>query len=248
MAAPDISVIIPAYNEESRLPVFIGSVLDYLERSTYSFEVIVVDDGSVDATAELVNRMAQSHRWLSLISLDHNRGKGFAIKTGILSAAGTRRLFADADGATPIAELERLARTMDAGFDVVIASRAVRSQDCKVNYKFYRKVMGTVFNTLVRTLLGLDNSDTQCGFKLMNEEAATAIFQRLRLSGFGFDVEMLYIARKLGYRVTETAVNWNDIKGSKVSVVRDSLRMITDILKVRYFDFKGYYNKHHIDP
>lgn len=248
MADPDISIIIPAYNEEKRLPSYLGSVLEYLESSAYSFEVIVVDDGSSDATAACVRTMAQSHPGLALISLEQNQGKGFAIKTGMLNASGARRLFADADGATPIRELERLAATMDAGFDVVIASRAVKGHDCTVKYKVHRKLMGTVFNALVRTLLRLDNSDTQCGFKLMSAEAATSVFQLVRLHGFGFDVEMLYIAHKLGYRVTETAVNWNDIKGSKVSVVKDSLRMLTDILKVRFFDYKGYYGKHHINP
>lgn len=241
MDIPDISIIIPAYNEESRLPSYLASVLDYLERSKLCYEVIVVDDGSTDSTAEIVEQVSIASQKLVLIRLDRNMGKGYAVKTGMLYAHGARRLFADADGATSISELDRLMKAMDAGFDVVIASRAGKNSDCKVNYKIHRKLMGAIYNRLVRIVLGLNSCDTQCGFKLMSSESAKNIFLLQRLGGFGFDVEMLFIARKLGFSSVEVAINWSDVKGSKVSVIKDSVYMFLDIIKVKYYDLKGCY-------
>ncbi len=240
-AVPELSVIIPAYNEEHRLPAYLSRVLAYLEMQPFPAEVIIVDDGSRDGTAAIVEKCAARDSRIRLIRLPQNRGKGHAVKTGMLNACGKLRLFADADGATPIVEVERLKKAIETGGDVAVGSRALRDDALVVKTKLHRKFIGTVFNFIVRSLTVKGINDTQCGFKLFTENAANAVFPLQRIEDFGFDVELLYICRRKGFRIAEVPVNWTDIPGTKVKLVRDSLRMLKDVIKIRVTDWRGEY-------
>ena len=178
---------------------------------------------------------------IKLIRLPRNCGKGYAVRAGMLQATGKLRLFTDADGATPITELERLLKAIDIGADVAIASRAMKDGSCTINAHLHRKVIGAIFNFIVTTFTVKGIHDTQCGFKLFTSEAAEAVFPRQHIDDFGFDVEILYLCQRSGYRIAEVPVNWTDIAGSKVNVVWDSLRMFADIFKIRFFYLTGVY-------
>ncbi len=240
-AVPELSVVIPAYNEERRLPVYLDSVMAYLEKLPSPSEVIVVDDGSHDGTAAIVGQAAAASPNVRLIRLPRNRGKGCAVKTGMLAASGNLRLFADADGATPVEEVARLKKAIESGADVAVGSRALRDEALKVKTRLHRKLIGTVFNYIVRALTVKGINDTQCGFKLFTAQAADTIFPRQRIDDFGFDVELLYISRKMGLCIAEVPVNWTDIPGTKVRLVRDSIRMLKDVIKIRFRDLRGGY-------
>lgn len=245
MQAPaiDLSVVVPAYDEEKRLPPYLESILAYLASTTLSYEIIVVDDGSSDATASVVQRYLETNPAVKLLRLPQNRGKGFAVRSGMLQASGALRLFTDADGATPITELESLLQAVSSGGDVAIGSRVVSDGRHTVRAHLHRRVMGYVFRSLVNSLLLSRIRDTQCGFKLFTARAANHAFALQRIDDFGFDVEILFILSRNGYRVAEVPVNWNDQKGSKVRLLRDSVRMFLDILKVRRNDFAGGYRR-----
>jgi len=240
-ASPQLSVIIPAYNEERRLPVYLARVIEYLERQPFPAEIIIVDDGSRDGTAAVVERFAAKHSLVRLIRLPRNRGKGHAVKTGMIAASGRMRLFADADGATPIAEVERLQNAIAAGADVAVGSRALRDEALVVKARIHRRFIGTVFNFIVRTLTVRGINDTQCGFKLFTARAADVVFSLQQIDDFGFDVELLYISRRNGFLIAEVPVNWTDIPGTKVKIARDSLRMLKDVFKIRLHDLRGGY-------
>lgn len=235
----DLSVVIPAYNEERRLPLTLVDTIDYLDQrnaansSKFSYEIIVVDDGSTDNTAVTVTKFEKIRHELRLLQLPVNSGKGRAVQLGMLNARGSRVLFMDADGATPIEEFERLSLALDQGSQLAFGSRAIASKDTKVETVWYRKYPGRIFNFLVNSILLGEVSDTQCGFKLFSSEAAQFLFSKQTLPGFGFDVEILYLARKAGISTKEVAVNWVNIPGSKVSLFKDSLRMFFEILLVR---------------
>ena len=233
MGAPSLSVIIPAFNEEARLPPYLSSIVAYLSQRGGEWEVIVVDDGSRDATQAVVRAVMATCPSVRLIPLSDNRGKGAAVRAGMLAATGVLRLFCDADGATPIAEVQRLERALSAGADVAIGSRAIRGRDTRVEGTLHRKVIGTVYNRLVRLIAVPGLHDTQCGFKLFKGEVAERVFAAQRLSGFGFDVETLFLARKWGYVLREVPVNWRDRPGGKVRLLRDSIRMFLDLVKLR---------------
>jgi dolichyl-phosphate beta-glucosyltransferase len=239
----ELSVVIPAYNEELRLPAYLARILAYLEAQSFSSEVIIVDDGSQDGTAAIVERFAAENSKVRLVRLPQNQGKGYAVKTGMLKASGMLRLFTDADGATPIMELAGLKKAIEAGADAAVGSRALQDDSHTVQTKIHRKIMGTVFNFIVRTLTVKGINDTQCGFKLFTAEAANAAFPLQRIHDFGFDVEVLYICHKKGYRIVEVPVNWTDVPGTKVSLIRDSLRMFKDVVKIRMNDWRGIYQE-----
>lgn len=228
-----LSIIIPAFNEESRLPPYLSSIITYLERRGGSAEIIVVDDGSQDGTGAAILPLTATYPFLRLIPLGKNMGKGFAVRTGMLAARGALRLFCDADGATPIGELYRLERAISDGADIAIGSRAIRQNDCRVEGTLHRKYLGISYNLLVRLLAVQGFQDTQCGFKLFRGEVAERLFAAQTLRGFGFDVEVLFLARRCGYSVQEVAVNWQDRPGGKVRLLRDSTRMLLDLVKLR---------------
>jgi dolichyl-phosphate beta-glucosyltransferase len=228
-----LSVIIPAYNEERRLPAYLDTVLAYLQSAPFQHEVIVVNDGSTDDTSGIVRLFQSTYEQLRLIELLPNRGKGYAVKTGMLAGRGVYRLFTDADGATPIEELERLFRAVLGGADVAIGSRARKSEECIVKGSLHRKILGECFNFVVRSLCFNGIRDTQCGFKLFTEKVVNRVFPNLTLDRFGFDVEILYLSRRAGFSIAEVPVNWHDVKHGKVNIVADSFRMLGDVVKVR---------------
>ena len=229
-----ISMVIPAYNEEERILPTLLSALEYFHRTGHSHEIIVVDDGSQDETASLVQQFRKRFPSITLIRLPHNMGKGAAVRTGIRNATGNFIIYNDADGSTPASEIERLLAAIEQGADVAIGSRALYCPETHVERNLGRAVAGRVFAALVNAWTVPGIADTQCGFKLFRHDVAKRIFDIQRLNGFAFDVEVLRIASVLGYRVAEVPVNWTHIGGSKVSVARDSLRMVYDVVRVRY--------------
>ena len=235
------SIVIPAYNEEERLPSTLEDTLAFLDQKGVEYEVIVVDDGSSDGTAELVQKFAKNSPRVRLLTYPKNRGKGYAVRLGMLNARGNVVLYADADGATPIEEIERLQRAVDQGAEVVIGSRAMYSKETQVKTVIHRKILGRVFNGVVNFVVVPGIADTQCGFKMFPRAVAQDIFSRQRSEGFSFDVEVLFLAGKLGYKITEVPINWTNIPGSKVNLVKDSMLMLIDVFKFRLRDlFRGY--------
>jgi dolichyl-phosphate beta-glucosyltransferase len=230
---PRWSVVIPAYNEAQRLPVYLGEVVAYFDGRGEPYEVIVVDDGSVDETAARVLEARATHQAVTLHQLAQNRGKGFAVRAGMRVARGGLRLMADADGATPIGEVKRLEAAIQAGADVAVGSRALPDPSVRREVQIHRKVSGEIFNFFARRMGVGGVTDTQCGFKLFRGAVADTLFRELETDGFGFDVELLMLARRDGYRVTEVAINWADQPGSKVDVLRDGPRMLAQILRAR---------------
>jgi dolichyl-phosphate beta-glucosyltransferase len=233
-AGPQLSLVVPAYDEEKRILSTLLTTIDYLRNGTQSFELIVVDDGSRDATAEVVRQLARRVPQLKLLCLPKNCGKGAAVRAGVRSARGELVLFADADGATPIAELERLLAAVNEGADVAVGSRALWSQEVRVERTLKRAVVGRTFAFLVNSWVVPGVADTQCGFKLFRRAAAEQIFALQQLDGFAFDVELLKLAAVLQLRVAEVPVNWADQPGSKVNIVSDSFRMLWDVLRIPY--------------
>lgn len=239
----DLSIVIPAYNEQARLGPTLQDILAYGRRTGRHFEVIVVDDGSRDGTSALVLNARREAPELRLIRLPENRGKGYAVRTGVVNAEGAKVLFADADGATPINELERLEHALEGGAQVAIGSRAVAEGGVRVRAKIYRRLMGRVFHAFVSTLTVHGLRDTQCGFKLFQGSVAQDLFSRMRMPGFSFDVEVLMMAQRRGYRVDEVAVNWVHQPGSRVNLVVDSLRMVRDLFIIRGLALRGEYDQ-----
>ncbi|MDW8319814.1 MAG: glycosyltransferase family 2 protein [Armatimonadota bacterium] len=229
---PTISVVVPAYNEESRLGNTLPVIYSYLHEHFSQFELIVVDDGSTDRTPDIVQRFAQQHSGVRLISYQPNRGKGHAVRTGILQSQGEWVLFSDADLATPIEELLHLATKLREGYDIAIASRAVRGAKLVVRQPWYRELAGRSFNLMVQLLAVPGIHDTQCGFKLFRQEAAREIFSRCEENGFSFDIEVLHVALRLGYRIAEVPVRWMHREGSKVHLLRDAVRMFLSLLRI----------------
>ena len=246
MTAPRLSIVIPAYNEVERLPPTLREITAYLARDGRSAEIIVVDDGSTDGTSEDTRRLAATEPAIRLIRLPQNRGKGFAVRTGVVNATGHRILFADADGSTPIEELARLDEALDAGAQVAVGSRALAGAGVTVSAKLSRRLIGRVFQALVRGLADPGVVDTQCGFKLFTAEAGHQLFSRLRMNRFSFDVELLMMARRWGYRIAEVPVNWTHRAGSKVNVLLDGPLMALDLFTIRSNTLRGRYDAPHI--
>jgi dolichyl-phosphate beta-glucosyltransferase len=228
------SVVIPAYNEAKRLPPYLYDVVAYFEHRHEPFEVMVVDDGSVDGTGNLVREIAASLPSVQVHVLPQNRGKGHAVRVGMLRAGGRFRLMADADGATPISETSRLAAAITGGADVAVGSRALEDDSVTRHTLAHRRISGNVFNRIVRALGVKDITDTQCGFKLFRGEVADYLFSRMHTEGFGFDVELLLLAQKKGYKTFEVAVSWADQPGSKVHVATDGAEMLRQVIVARW--------------
>jgi dolichyl-phosphate beta-glucosyltransferase len=235
---PDLSVVVPAYNEATRLPPTLRRLGDWLVASRLSHEIVVVDDGSTDATAEA----ARAAGGESLVLLRHvpNRGKGFAVRRGMLAATGARRLMTDADLSTPIEELPKLMAELDRGLDVAIGSRAVAGARIEVHQPAFREAMGRAFNALVQVLLLPGLHDTQCGFKLFTARAAETAFRTCRLDGFSFDVESLYLARRSGMRIAEVPVVWRNDAATRVSLGGGGAAF-ADLLRIRLRALRGSY-------
>ncbi len=229
-----LSIIIPAYNEEKRLPGTLRQVLDWLTRGTFSFrEVIVVDDGSRDTTARVVEEFASANACLRLKRNPGNRGKGYAVRNGMLEAKGEWILYTDADLSTPIAEIEKLCRAAhEQNAAIAIGSRALNRSLVEVHQPALRELSGRVFNLVMRAVTGLPFRDTQCGFKLYQADAARQIFSRQKQEGFSFDVEDLLIAKKLGVRAVEVPVRWANVEGTKVRLSQGIMSFV-DLVKIR---------------
>jgi dolichyl-phosphate beta-glucosyltransferase len=230
---PRWSVVIPAYNEAVRLPTYLKEVQAYFEGRDESYEVIVVDDGSRDGTGDRALEVAAGRPGVTVHALDRNRGKGHAVRAGMARAVGDLRLMADADGATPIAEVARLEAAVAAGADVAVGSRVLADPSVIRRVRAHRQLSGHVFNFLLRRLGVAPVLDTQCGFKLFRGVAAAALFPQVTTDGFGFDVELLMLAGRRGFRVAEVAVSWADQPGSKVRVLREGPRMLYEVLAAR---------------
>ncbi len=230
----DLSIVIPAYNESKRLPATLQAVLAWAATFAGSVEVVVVDDGSTDATADEVRRYAQ----VRLLVLAQNRGKGHAVRTGVLAATGRRILFMDADLATPLDEFFLLQSALDAGAQVAIGSRPLRESRLEVRQPVLREWAGRCFNAVVRALAVSEIKDTQCGFKLFERDAAQWLFTQSVIDGFGFDVEVLYMATRAGIPVKEVPVRWAHQEGaaafsSPLAYLRHGLRMLADVVHIR---------------
>ena len=238
----DLSIVIPAYNEERRLPQTLDSIFTYLRGRPYRAEVIVVDDGSSDGTAELVNAAREKYPGLRLLSNDGNRGKGFSVRHGMLDARGEIALFSDADLSTPIDETGKLlASIQEQGYDAAIGSRAVDRSLIQVHQSMLREQAGIFFNRMVRWIMGIQFSDTQCGFKAFRRERTRIIFEQQRIERFGFDPEILFLAQRNGLRVAEVPVRWSHDAATKVNVATDGIRMFLELLLIRWNAIRGYY-------
>ena len=244
MKPPELSVVIPVFNEENRVGKTLQESLNYL-KSRFSSEVMVVDDGSVDKTLAVVGkfrRQAKGRCDLRILKHDLNHGKGAAVRTGALAAQGRIVIYMDADNATPLSEFEKFQSAFQNGADVVIGSRAKDRKQVKVHQPLYREVMGRIFNLLVQLLATPGLWDTQCGFKAFRQKAARHIFPFQTIDRFGFDVELLFIAKKHGFSIREESVQWFDDPASKVNVLQDSIRMLLDLFAIRFNDLKGRYS------
>jgi dolichyl-phosphate beta-glucosyltransferase len=242
--APTLSLIIPAYNEERRLPRGLAQIRDYLAargRKPHEVEIIVVDDGSTDRTAALVEEWKREISSLRLVSNGDNRGKGYSVRHGMQKARGRIALFTDADLSAPIEEADKLLAAIDAGNDVAIGSRAVNRALIFGHQSRLREVAGMIFNAFVRLFTGLPLQDTQCGFKAFRREPARIIFEQQRIEGFGFDPEILFLAKRHGLRTAEIPVRWAHDPATKVHVVRDSLIMFSDLAYIRWNWLLGRY-------
>jgi len=241
LPAPFLSIVIPAYNEEVRLPGTLDRVCRYVQGKPFPVEVLVVDDGSRDGTAAVVERTAQSWPALRLVRNSGNRGKGYSVRNGMLHATGENILFSDADLSAPIEEVEKLLEKLREGYDVVIGSRALQRELIEIHQSWFRENAGKIFNLFVRLLVGLPFRDTQCGFKLFRRQAARAVFPLQQIYGFGFDAEVLYLAKRAGFRIAEIPVRWSHVEGTKVSMYGDSMEMFTDLLRIRWYELSGRY-------
>jgi len=238
----ELSIVIPAFNEEQRLPKSLECIGGYLKSRSLRGEVLVVDDGSTDATAKIVEASQTGFTELRLLSNGRNRGKGFSVRRGMLEARGEIALFTDSDLSTPIEEADKLlALLRDNAYDGAIGSRAVDRRLIEIHQPALRERAGILFNLVVRWTTGLPFQDTQCGFKAFRREKFRAIFERQRTEGFGFDPEILFLAQREGLRVTEVPVRWAHHPATKVNMFRDSLGMFLDLLIIRGNAFLGRY-------
>ncbi|OGP11042.1 MAG: hypothetical protein A3G39_10180 [Deltaproteobacteria bacterium RIFCSPLOWO2_12_FULL_43_16] len=235
-----LSIIIPAYNEEKRIGGTLIKMLNYLSAKNYSWEIILVDDGSADRTIEKAKEIIKDER-LKVLKNPINHGKGYSVKKGILASKGQIILFSDADLSTPIEELDNMLSWIERGCDIVIGSRALPESVIKLSQPWHRQTMGKIFNLIVRMFVLSEIKDTQCGFKCFKSETTFKIFNLQRLNGFAFDVEILYIAKKFGLTIKEQPVKWINSPDSKVNLFKGPLSMLRELLTIKLYDIKGYY-------
>ena len=237
-----LSIIVPAYNESARLPDTLRRIEDYFTRSAWDFhEILVVDDGSRDGTFDAAAKFANGNPNIRFLSNPGNRGKGYSVRRGMLAAQGRWRLFSDADLSAPIDELDKLwCHLSKSNAQIAIGSRGLDRSLIGIHQPGFRERAGKVFNAVMRGVTGLPFADTQCGFKIFREDAAQAVFERQTLDRFGFDVEVLFVARKLGYKIVEVPVRWNHVEGSKVGMF-SGLHAFKELAEVRFNDLMGRY-------
>jgi dolichyl-phosphate beta-glucosyltransferase len=228
-----LSIVIPAYNEEQRLPKTVIETLQWIRGGPMSVEVLIVDDGSIDQTLTIAKNLAEKWENIRVLSRPH-AGKGAAVRAGMLAARGHYVLFMDADGATRSTEIAKLMETLDEGYDVAVGSRVSKAREVVVRTSLARKSIGRIFAALVNLLAIRGIQDTQCGFKMFRQEVVRPIFSMQTLEGFAFDVEILFIATKRGFWLKEVPVNWEAQPGSKVNVMTDSFKMLCDIIRIRW--------------
>ena len=241
MSTPFLSIIIPAHNEENRLPNTLDEVFRFLEGQRYTAEVIVVENGSQDRTLEVARSYEAACPQLRILK-ENRRGKGLAVKRGMLAARGEYRFMCDADFSMPVDEINQFLPPQLEGYPIAIASREAPGAK-RYGEPIYRHLVGRIFNTMIRLIALPGLNDTQCGFKCFQASAAEVLFRRQTLSGFSFDVEVLFVARQLGYRIIEIPIPWYFNPESKVSVLRDSVNMALDLLIIRFNSLRGRYGE-----
>jgi dolichyl-phosphate beta-glucosyltransferase len=236
-----LSIVVPAYNEARRLPGTLPRVIEYASRLDEPVEILVVDDGSADGTSDVAAAVGQACGFVRVLRSDHNQGKGAAVRRGMLAARLGHVLFTDVDLSTPIEETAKLRAALAGGADVAIGSRRLAQSDIQVHQPWLRELAGRTFSGLVSLLLLPGIHDSQCGFKAFRRPALREIFGRQRLEGFGFDAEVLWLARRLGFRVAEVPIVWRDDRRSNVRLIRDSGGMLLDLGRVRLNAWTGRY-------
>ncbi|MBI1794482.1 MAG: glycosyltransferase family 2 protein [Chloroflexi bacterium] len=242
LSVPLLSIIIPAHNEESRLPQTLEQVFMFLGRQSYESEVLIIENGSTDHTFEIAQEYARRHKRLRVIR-EEGRGKGLAVHRGMFEARGEYRFMCDADLSMPVDEINKFLPPALGDFDVAIASREAHGA-VRYNEPFYRHIGGRGINLIIRLLILPGLNDTQCGFKCFRADAAEKLFKRQTLFGWSFDIELLFLAKRHGYRVTEIPIHWYYRDESKVSALRDALRMIGDIFRIHLNAWRGRYDAH----
>jgi glycosyltransferase involved in cell wall biosynthesis len=243
MAHPRLSIVIPAYNESSRIEGTLDRVLTCVREKQWDAEILVVDDGSTDATVEIVQRWMGRYDRLHLVMNPGNRGKGYSVRNGMLQAAGEILLFTDADLSAPIEEAELLMAAIEAGADVAIGSRWLDKQKQTIAQPMYRRFFGRCFNWVTRKVMGLPYRDTQCGFKAFRREAAQTIFRLQTIERWGFDPELLFIARKLKYTIVEVPVTWGHDERTRISYLKDGMKMLEEMAEIRTNSLRGRYDE-----
>jgi dolichyl-phosphate beta-glucosyltransferase len=246
MPSRPLSVVIPAYNEELRLQETLEELVRFLRSSRDAFEILVVDDGSEDRTAAIIRKCAERNEpgMIRLLTHEANRGKGFSVRQGALAAEGELLLMTDADLSTPLGELEKLETRLEtSSLDIAFGSRAVPGARIEVHQPWYRESLGKGFNRLMRWVTGLPFQDTQCGFKLFRMSTCRSVFERQRVDGFSFDVEVLFIALKWGLRVEEIPVEWHHSGDSKVRPFSHAPSVIVDLLRLHLNNANGLYDR-----
>ena len=243
MATPQLSIVIPAYNESARIENALERVMACVEAQGWDAEVLVVDDGSSDATPDIVHQWMQRCPRLHLIQNNGNRGKGYSVRNGLLQAAGEVVMFTDADLSAPMEEAERLFAAIADGADVAIGSRWLDRARQTIHQPLYRRFFGRCFNWVTRTVMGLPFKDTQCGFKAFRRPVAQVIFRLQRIERWGFDPEILFIARKLGYAIREVPVTWGHDERSRMSYLKDGMKMLEEMAIIRSNSLAGRYDE-----
>jgi glycosyltransferase involved in cell wall biosynthesis len=236
------SIVIPAYNESERLAPTLEKVLAYVHQQGWDAEVIVVNDGSRDNTADIVRAFAAKDPILQLVENPGNRGKGYSVRHGMLKARGKIIVFSDADLSSPIEEMPKLLEAMEAGADIAIGSRWLRAELQTTRQSLHRQLFGRIFNGLNRIILGLRFKDTQCGFKAFTQRAAQTILPLQQIERWGFDPEILFLANKFGFRVDEIPVRWGHVGGTRINPLVDGARMFQEMVRIRWYDIEGKYD------
>jgi len=235
------SIVIPAYNESGRLRPTLDKLLSFAERKQWDIEILVVNDGSRDDTAEIVRAYSLAHSQVVLVENPGNHGKGYSVRNGMLHARGDVCLFTDADLSSPIDEAQKLFDAIAAGADIAIGSRWLRADLQTERQPLYRQLLGRIYNLVLRIFLGLNFADTQCGFKAFRRAAAQRIFPLQHIERWGFDPEILFLARRLGFSVKEVPVVWAHSEGTRLSPFRDGVRMFGEVLRIRWNSMTGAY-------